>query len=164
MGRYGGTIKDHAAIKSAKKGTPGIQFEIDLNYKMNGDEWEPIEKITRSIWLYFPEGGDHSISLKKLEHAGWPGGPLSSMDLRGQNVEVVSEMEHYEGKDREKFDFPLPPRGISETSKDAELAIDRILMAAPAPAPKEKKEEPPKEDPKPKLHDPAPAGKDDVPF
>lgn len=131
---YQGTVQDHYPMKSSNKGTDGIEFVVDLHSAKYDNEWQPIEKITRRVNVWFPKGKSHEYSLKKLRHAGWTGGGLAELDLVGKDIEVVGEMETYEGKEREKFDLPLPPRGGSfggEKSEEAGLAIDAILQSAP---------------------------------
>lgn len=133
MAYYQGTIVDHFPMESANKGTPGLEFTVTLKTKKVGAKWEPIDHRDRRLWIYFPTGGDHSWSMKKLAHAGFKGGSLKNMDLKGNDCEVVSEWEKYEGKEREKFDLAFPGGQKSERSEDAFLAIDAILQSEPMP-------------------------------
>ena len=133
---YRGTVQDIYPIQSSVKGTDGIEITVDLGSKLFGnDGFQPIERITRRLWVWFPKGKSHEYSLKKLRGAGWNGGGLESLsELVGQEIEVVSEIETFEGQDREKFDLPLPRRdgGTGGTTSDAAgLAIDAILQSAP---------------------------------
>jgi hypothetical protein len=133
---YRGTVQDRFPMKSSNKGTDGIEIVIDIHSKKYGIEFQPIDRITRRVNIYFPKGGNHEYALKKLRYAGWDGGGLSDLKLVGKDVDVVGEVETYEGQDREKFDLPLPPReggsGFgNEKSEEAGLAIDAILSSAP---------------------------------
>jgi len=92
-------------MKSANKGTPGIEITVDLDEVKRGSAYEPMDKITRTLVVYFSKGGDHSWSLKKLRHAGWKGGGLDSLDLNGNRVEVIGKDEEYDGDVTEKFDL-----------------------------------------------------------
>ncbi len=133
---YKGTVQDVQPVQSSKKGTDGIEMIVDLRSKDYGLEgFKPIERITRRLRLWFPKGRSHEYSLKKLRAAGWRGGGLESLsELVGREIEVVSKIETFEGRDQEKFDLPLPRRDGgtgSPTSEAAGLAIDAILQSAP---------------------------------
>lgn len=133
---YRGTIRDHFPMKSSNKGTDGLEFVVDLDQVKVGDEWGPMgDPITRRVWLWFPRGKSHELSLKKLRFAGWNGGSLGELDLVGKEVEVEGTLEKYNGEDRERFDFPLPRKSGgfdgSDRSEEAGLAIDAILQSAP---------------------------------
>jgi hypothetical protein len=135
MARYRGVIENHVTMKSKDKGTPGIEFRVNLREIQQAGAWKPIDWIDRDCTIYFSPGGDHSWSMKKLAFAGFTGGvPLSQMNLRGNTVEVVSNFETYDGKEREKFELSLPPREPSAADGNAELAIDAVLSAMPVPA------------------------------
>ncbi len=133
MAFYQATIVDHLPMVSANKGTPGIEFTVTLTAKKTGAKWEPMDHRDRRLWLWFPPGGDHSWNMKKLKHAGFKGGTLSQMNLAGNQCEVISDWEKYEGKEREKFELALPGGQKSERSEDAFLAIDAILQSEPMP-------------------------------
>jgi len=133
MNVYRGIIESHVASKSAKKGTPGIEFTISIREKKIGADFVPCQWFTRSCWVYFPAGGDPTMNLKKLAFAGFEGGPLSEMDLEGNTVEVIGKMETYQGKEREKYELGLPARKPAEKDDDAYLAIDSVLQAAEVP-------------------------------
>jgi len=131
---YSGTVQDVFPIQSKVKGTDGIEIVLDLQSKKFGNEFQPIERVTRRVWLWFPKGRSHEYSLKKLRAAGWKGGGLGSLsEIVGTEIEVVSEIETFEGQDREKFDLPLPTLAGSggTNSEAAGLAIDAILQSAP---------------------------------
>lgn len=168
-------------MKSKQKGTPGIEFRITLRERLNGSTWEAIQWIERTATVYFSPGGDHSWSLKKLAFAGYvEGTPLSEMNLRGNTCEVQSKWETYAGKEREKFELALPPRGMSAADGDAELAIDAILSSSSieqvkTPAPLDANATPPTADEAPSVgssggsapaSEPEPSSfdDDDVPF
>ena len=128
--RYRGIIKSHHAFRSESKGTPGIELQVSVTARQGANGWEGINPMTRTVRVYFPDGGDHSWSVKKLAYAGHKGGSLSGMNLVGNPCELSSKLETYEGKEREKFELALPPAaGFSEPSEDAFLAIDAILQS-----------------------------------
>lgn len=131
--RWKGIVEDHVTMKSKKKGTPGIEFLVMIREQKIGTTFEPCQWFERTVAVYFSPGGDHSWSLKKLAFAGYvEGTPLSEMNLCGNTVELVSEPEiGTDGKEREKFELALPPRGMSQADDDAELAIDAILSSSP---------------------------------
>lgn len=132
--QYRGIINDIIEIESANKGTPGLQFDMELTYKKNGDDWVPIDSMKRSVWLYFPDGDKpREITLKKLAVIGWSGGPIEQSGLIGKEVTVESRIENYQGEDKEKFDFPMPDRVGGQRSEQAKMKIDQILSAAPVP-------------------------------
>lgn len=129
-----GIVKDVIPIKSKAKGTPGLEFEIDVDEVKEGEEFVTADAITRNVTIYFPTSSAEAreISLRKLRRAGWPGGGLDSVGkaLIDQRVEVVSFEEEYEGEWKTKWDFPSG-QFKSERSEDAGLTIDAILMSAP---------------------------------
>ncbi len=133
MARYRGAIESHQAIKSQKKGTPGIKFVCTVREVLRGSGWEPCQWREVDATLWFPPGGDFSWNLKKLAFAGYTGGGLSSMNLSGNACELTSEIETYNGKEREKFELALPPND-GGPSEDAFLAIDAILQSSAVPA------------------------------
>ena len=153
---YRGTIRKHLPV-SAQTGTPGIEFEVEINeVKQAGRDWESSVPMTRRVSVWFPASGDHSYSLKKLRHAGWRGGGLSEMDLTGNTAELISKDEEYQGRTVEKFDLAFPPRE-TQVSESAALTIDAILQSAPvdtSPAPVDTSPAPEKAAPAPA---PAPA-------
>lgn len=131
---YIGKVQDILPIQSKVKQTDGIEMVLDLQSKKYGDEFRPIERVTRRVWLWFPKSKSHEYSLKKLRAAGWTGGGLGSLsEIVGTEIEVISEIETFEGVDREKFDLPLPRLAGSggTNSEAAGLAIDAILQSAP---------------------------------
>jgi len=135
MSDYKAVWKDTTPIKSANKGTPGLEILIELTYKKVGegpDDWEPIPvRPERRIWLYFPVNGNSEVSIKKLRATGWTGQHLSSVSqMHGKTIEVYSTTQVYEGKERERFDIASGPKE-GEFSLDAFRAIDAILQSAP---------------------------------
>jgi len=135
---YRGTIRKHLPV-SAQTGTPGIEFEVDINeVKQAGRDWESSVPMTRRVSVWFPANGDHKYALKKLRHAGWRGGGLSEMDLTGNTAELSATDKEYKGRTVENFELALPPRGETPISESAALTIDAILQSAPvdtSPAP-----------------------------
>ncbi len=155
---YRGTIRKHLPI-TAKTGTPGIEFEVDIKTVKNpGQEWRESVPMTRRVSIWFPTGGDHSYSLKKLRHAGWRGGGLDAMDLTGNTAELSGTDEEYQGRMVEKFELCFPPRE-TQVSESAALTIDAILQSAPVdldPEPVAKKE--------PEIGKPTPQSVDAITF
>jgi hypothetical protein len=129
MAYYKAIVEAQRAIKSEKKKTPGLEFEVTIRERKNGDNWEPCDWVKRSVFVWFPSGGDVSFTLKKLKFAGWGGGSLESLKLEGSTVILESHWETFEEKEREKFELALPPRSASKPDGDAFLAIDAILSA-----------------------------------
>lgn len=132
---YNGVVQDCIPMKSANKGTPGLEFKIDVDERKEGDSFQKITPITRTVWLYFPTDSEKAreISLRKLRRAGWPGGGLQDLDLIGKRVELQSDEEEYDGKIREKFDFVMGDFK-SDRNEDAGNTIDAILRSAPVEA------------------------------
>ena len=132
--KYVGMIKSVVEIESQQKGTPGLEFTVEINYKRSGEDWIPVDSYSRRIWLYLPDDSTaREITMKKLATLGWTGGPIENAGLAGKEVEIVSKMEVYKGEEKERFDFPLPDRESSNRSDSAKLKIDQILSAAAAP-------------------------------
>jgi hypothetical protein len=135
MAFYRGVIEEHVVMKSANKGTPGIEFKISIREKKHQGKWVPVDWFERRTWLYFPADGDVSYAMKKLAFAGYDGTGLASLNMRGNAVELVSNVETYKGKEREKFEMALPGGGgeMSESNDNAFLAIDAVLQSEALP-------------------------------
>jgi len=132
--KYVGRIKEVVEIESKQKGTPGLEISVEISYKRQGEDWVPIDTMSRRIWLYFPDDKTaREITLKKLATLGWTGGPIEQAGLVGKEVEIVSKIEAYNGNDQERFDFPLPERSSNNQSQKAKMKIDQILSAAAVP-------------------------------
>lgn len=127
-----GIVQDIIPTKSKEKGTPALEFTIDVDEIKEGEEFVACDPITRRVTIYFPKTSEQAreISLRKLRRAGWPGGSLNDMDLIDKRVEVVSFEEEYDGKWNTKWDFPSG-EFKSERSEDAAMTIDAILRSAP---------------------------------
>lgn len=130
MTEYKGIIESHHAINSKDKGTPGIEFNIELHQVKRGGEWFGIEKRMARANVWFSAGGDHSYSISKLTLAGFKGGSLGDMNLTGNTALVDGQFETYNGNESERFDLALPRRGSPKATDAAFLAIDAVLQAA----------------------------------
>lgn len=126
---YRGTIRKHLPV-TASTGTPGIEFEIDIDQVQHAGGYVASTPMARRVSIWFPTGGDHSYSLKKLRHAGWKGGGLNELDLCGNTAELIGKEEEYQGRIVEKFELAFP-RKESQVSESAALTIDAILQSAP---------------------------------
>lgn len=133
MARFKAMVVSHVAMKSAQKGTPGIEFAVSIQWRWDGKgegQWVETEHVERRVWLYFGGGNSNEMSLKKLRHAGWEGGSLAKLNLVEKWVDIDSSTETWKGKQREKYDLALPPLATTVSDDEAFLAIDAVMTSA----------------------------------
>jgi hypothetical protein len=124
--------------ESKQKGTPYFfaTFEPIAFIADDGTEETGIPKDRRDVELYITENTADRV-VNNLRSIGWKGSTFANLDpgvagyhdLAGVEAVLECKLETYEGKERDKWEFPRPPRH-SELGKDAKKSLDRLAGKA----------------------------------
>lgn len=179
-------IESQGWTETKEKGHPMLVFEALPLQRVTKDHEgnEQFEEVcadanfpTRTLRVVVDASSEQSMefALKKLRYAGFDGDSFADLDLRGVECRAICDHTQYKGKDRENWDFALPPleRGaVNDLDRSTARRLDAIFGkrlkegAKPAPTPAARQPEPssqPAQQTVPNEY-PYPDAPDDVPF
>ncbi len=123
---------------SKQKETPYFfaDFEPIAYIADDGTEVADIPTARRDVRLYITENTADRV-VRDLRGIGWQGAKFATLDpatpgyhdLAGVEAVLECKLETYEGNEREKWDFPMPPRH-AELDKSNLSKLDKLAGKA----------------------------------
>jgi len=101
-GNYTGDIL--SAVTGAGKSGPQLVIEFAIQYFWNRDKWVPVADTTRRIYVSLSAKA-WPYAVKKLEPLGFNGSFSQPIFEKMEGIELTCDLDSYEGKQREKWEF-----------------------------------------------------------
>lgn len=126
------------SVGETSKRTPQIVIEFDATHFGEGGEWVELpQPLSRKVYIYCSDAA-WEFAKAKLESLGFNGKFDEGIDFEVTQFEVECKHETYNGKLKEKWEFPRGASEIKPLDKQTAMRMSTLWRAGAAKTPKPK--------------------------